>query len=220
MRDISRGTGHLTTHQKLVPTPSYSPPLTPPFNENKSSSNLVKEPVALFPLDRTVEEMPISSGHLRALTKERLAASRPTFAPIPTSREVIARRKPLLVSVIDSAPRRQSVMEPPEAISLAHLDMGRIHLPDAIRLLGWSAGTPLECLMQSDHYLISAKTESKQVIDSQGRYLLNITARRRLGISASEQMLVITYASPLPQLCIYPCSSLLNAINQKMEVQT
>ena len=88
--------------------------------------------------------MTISAGHLSALTKERLVASRPIFTPIPDSHQSAVRSKPFLVSVVNSAPKIPIVIDSPDAISMAPLDMGRIHLPGAITFLNWNPGTSLE----------------------------------------------------------------------------
>ena len=165
----------------------------------------------------TVLDMTITAGHLSALTKERLVAARPIFTLIPTSSETTAKRKPLLTSVINSAPKIPAVINLPVAISMAPLDTGRIHLPDATSHLGWSAGTHLQWVIQEDHILLTQCATGQGVIDPQGRYLLPVAARRRLGIASSEQMLLMTSALPLPCVRIYPCTSIASALLERNE---
>ncbi|MEI6294701.1 MAG: hypothetical protein WCO95_01440 [Actinomycetes bacterium] len=161
--------------------------------------------------------MAITAGHLNTLTKERLVASRPIFTLIPTSSEVTAKRKPLLASVINSAPKIPAVINLPVAISMAPLDTGRIHLPDVQIHLGWNVGAQLQWVIEEDHILLTQCATGQGVIDPQGRYLLPVAARRRLGITSSEQMLLMTSALPLPCVRIYPCTSIASALLERNE---
>jgi hypothetical protein len=196
----------LTTHQQLGPAPKNY--LNEPTCFEQAPS------IAPYVDIGTVNAMPISSGHLRALTTERLKAARPIFAPIHASPEALAKRRPFLAAVINGAPAFPTVMQ----LSLVPLDFGRIHLGDANRLLGWSAGTQLEWSITDDHLHLTAVDKGTRAIDSQGRFLLQIAARRRLGVTDAEQVLIITSSLPSPHVLIYPCAALINALSQRKEI--
>ena len=207
----------LTTHRKLVPAPKTHAPIKPALKTPETSSDSLEESIAPPVLLGTVEDMAISAGHLSALTKERLVASRPIFTAVSTSNETAVRNRPLLVSVINSAPKIPTVIDSPEAISFAPLDMGRIHLPGAITHLNWIQGTALDWKIEVDHFLLTQSSSSKNVIDPQGRYLIPFVARRRFGIQSNEQMLVVTSLEPFASVRIYPGKSLVANLLKRNE---
>jgi len=214
------GDSSLTTHRVLVPAPKSHAPIKPALITPETSSDLLEESIAPPVQPSTVKNMAISAGHLSALTKERLVASRPIFTPIPDSHQSAVRSKPFLVSVINSAPKIPIVIDSPDVISMAPLDMGRIHLPGAITHLNWTLGTTLEWAVEEDHYLLtqsSSSSSSSNAIDSQGRYLIPVAARRRLGIKSNEQMLVVTSVLPFASVRIYPCKSLVANLLERNE---
>ena len=154
---------------------------------------------------RTVEDVPISKDYLRKITAERARRDRPDFiAPEKISQFKNSQVGAPLQKVVRNAPVLPGKIVSPDSTKVVKLDVGRISIVDAIKIFGWTNETKFSWQLDKFSITLVAQEGGEFAFDASNRILIPMNLRRRLNISLTEQVIVISNSTPIANVQITP----------------
>ena len=232
IRELCRGTGHLTTHKFSVSFPKSEnkinkknsqkspksiavkdeaglPLITPQMsvisaeNRRKESSRKRSKPIASVSDESKVIDVPITNAHLRAINAERIYSSR----PIPQTRNEVQPKPaptPLLSLVVVGAPGIPTKPKFPEGVFSATLDDGRASLREVFSFLEWDRNTLVTFTVANGVLKVREDASGVPVVGRDLRMLLPLRQRRQLQIAPNARICLVAQKTQPKVLVIYP----------------